>query len=313
MAQYSPGFPFKNGHFNSIYTSLLRKAPKVEFTRKRLPTPDDDFLDVDLISKGNKALAILCHGLEGNSDSQYIRGTSAILSENHWDIAAMNYRFCSGEINRQLRMYHSGASDDLDVLVQYFKPSYDQIVLIGFSLGGNLVLKYCGENRINSNTPITKAIAISAPTDLEAGSLNIGRKENYLYEWRFLKSLTTKIKAKAQQFPAQIDLGKLRLVKSLYDFDDLYTGPLHGFENAHHYYSTCSSKNFIGKIKIPTLIINALDDPFLPIECYPYAQVKENPFMTLSTPKWGGHVGFYQKAQRFCWNEVKLLEFLDQT
>ncbi len=285
---------------------------KPSFTREAVPTPDDDFLHVDFLRKNSRRLAILCHGLEGSSDSNYIRGTAGLLYEQGWDIAAMNYRGCSGEINKQLRMYHSGATDDLATVINYTSDNYEQLALVGFSLGGNLVLKYCGEREQSIHPQLVATVAISVPTDLQAGSLNIGRRSNFIYEKKFMTSLQEKIIAKHQQFPEQIDLAPLRKMRKLYDFDDNYTAPLHGFDNAVDYYTKCSSGNFLSGITLPTLIINALDDPFLPEECYPYSRIADNHNLQLETPKYGGHVGFCSYGENYFWNEWRILEFLNE-
>jgi len=238
-------------------------------------------------------------------------GTSRILHHDNWDVAAYNYRFCTDKINLQLRMYHSGATDDLGTVIDHYISDYDEIVLVGFSLGGNLVLKYCGENGSAINTKISKVAAISVPVDLGAGSINISQPQNFIYQKNFLSSLTKKIKAKHQQFPNQINLSLLKQVKTLFDFDNLYTGPIHGFNDAMDYYAQCSSKQFLRDIKIPCLILNAQDDPFLPEECYPTLEAKDNALITLLTPKYGGHVGFVSKGENY-WDEKVISQFLSR-
>ena len=238
-----------------------------------------------------------------------MKGTASLLQRNDWDVAAYNYRFCTEDINLQLRMYHSGATDDLDTVVQHYKDHYDEIALVGFSLGGNLVLKYAGENGKSIDTKISKVIALSVPVDLGAGSINISKVHNYIYQKNFLTSLTKKIKAKHQQYPNDIDLSLLKKVKTLFDFDNIYTGPVHGFNDAWDYYTQCSSKQFIRDINIPCLIVNAQDDPFLPEECYPYQEAKDNKLVHLLVPKYGGHVGFVTSREHY-WDEEVINHFL---
>ena len=309
---YNPKFLFKNGHFNTIYPTLFRKQKQPRYRRERLVTPDDDFLDIDTIFNNNGRLAILCHGLEGSSTSKYIIGASQLLSDNQWDTAAVNYRSCSGEMNKQLRMYHSGATDDLALIVDHYKDRYESIALIGYSLGGNLSLKYGAEDRIRPLN-LKQIIAVSVPVDLKAGSVNIGKPSNFIYTKKFLITLTEKVKLKQNQFPNEIDLSKLNLVKSLYDFDNYFTGPVHGFEDADDYYEKCSSKPLIPKLSIPTTIINALDDPFLPEECYPYEEVEQNEKVQLMTPPFGGHVGFTQFRSEFYWIEKQILSIINNS
>lgn len=307
--EYSPPLIFKSGHLNTLYPSLFRKQELPDYKRLELETPDDDFLDVDYLDNSSVRIAILCHGLEGSSASNYIIGTGEALTEQGWDVAAINYRGCSGRINRQLRMYHSGATDDLGLVIDHFLKQYQEVALVGFSLGGNLVLKYCGEQSSAINMKIKSCVGISVPLDLEAGSLNIGKKSNWLYEKNFLKTLSQKVKAKHNQYPDLISLDPLKKIKTLYDFDDYYTGPLHGYADAHDYYSQCSSKNFLREIKIPTLIINAKDDPFLPAPCYPDHYTLPVNVKTL-TSKYGGHVGWVRRGQKYYWAEEMVGRFL---
>lgn len=310
MPAYRPSFLFRSAHINTVYPSLFRKQISPAFDRVQVATEDDDFVDVDFLRAGNSKVAILCHGLEGSSESQYIIGTSRILFKSGWDIAAMNYRGCSGRPNKQLRMYHSGATDDLHQVYEAVTADYEEIALIGFSLGGNLVLKYLGESERDKK--INKAVAISVPLDLRAGSINIGKKSNYFYERNFLQSLSQKIRQKQIQFPQDIDLSLLSKVKTLYDFDDVFTGPIHGFRDADDYYQQCSSKFFLENIRTESLVLNSLDDPFLPAECYLSKQTSTNKNITTVTTKHGGHVGFVVSGNDHSWAEMQISEFLNK-
>ena len=310
VADYSPPFPFKNGHMNTIYSSLARKRKPVAFKRKRIETEDNDFLDIDLIAKGNNKVAVLCHGLEGSSNSKYIRATAALLSENGYDIAAINYRFCSGEINRQLITYHSGRTEDLHALVKDLLPDYDALYLVGFSLGGNLVLKYNGDGIFPLSPKIKATVAISVPVDLHGSSLKLQERQNLLYTWRFIYTLSKKIHLKHKQYPNEVDVKLLKRVKKLTDFDEYYTSQLNGFKDARDYYSKASCKQFLPSIKKPSLLINALDDPFLSPSCFPYEEAENNPNFYLMCPKHGGHVGFISNG-KYYWSEQQILAFLE--
>ena len=308
---YKPPLFFKNRHINTIYSSLFRKTKLPSFKRKRIETLDDDFLDIDLIENGSKKIAILCHGLEGSSDSKYIQATSKLLSLNGYSVAAMNYRFCSGEINRQLATYHSGKTDDLHVVINYVLPNYDSIYLVGFSLGGNLILKYNGEALFSLSSKIKANVAISVPVDLKGSSIALKRSENILYRRRFIRTLSKKMYLKHQQFPNQLDVAPLKKVKTLTDFDNFFTSKINGFVDAEDYYLKASSKQFIPNISKPTLLINALDDPFLSESCFPISEAKENSKFYLMTPLHGGHVGFISKGD-FYWSEIQILNFLNR-
>ncbi len=309
---YKPPFLLRNGHLNTMYSPLFRRQANPPYQRIRVNTPDDDFLDIDLLKGNNKRLAVLCHGLEGSSASQYIMGTARLLHENKWDILAMNYRGCSGEMNRAIRMYHSGATDDLDSALQYIMPDYDEIVLVGFSLGGNLATVYCGERGTALDKKIKALVAVSVPTDLLAGVHQIMKRSNWLYEQRFLNTLRDKVRKKAAQHPNAYPIEELKNIKTIYQFDDTYTAPVSGFRDAADYYKQCSSGQFIPALQLPTLIINALDDPFLPKECYPYQQAAANDNVTLLTPKYGGHVGFVQFGKQAYWEEELILQFINK-
>lgn len=310
-ANYAPSFLFKNRHVNTIYSSLFRKTKPLSFQRKRIETDDKDFLDIDFLQKGNKKMAILCHGLEGSSASKYIMATAALLSANGYDIAAMNYRFCSGEINRQLITYHSGRTEDLHAVILNVLPDYEQLYLVGFSLGGNLVLKYKGDGIFPLSPKIKASVAVSVPVDLYGSAIALQRPENRLYTWRFLRTLSKKMYLKHQQYPEKVDLQLLKKVKKLIDFDDHYTSQLNGFKDARDYYAKANSKQFLSAIGKPTLLINAMDDPFLSASCFPYDEAKNNPHFYLMCPAYGGHVGFISKGD-FYWSEQQILRFIEQ-
>ena len=306
--EYKPSFFFKNGHWSTIYPALIRKAPDIKYNRNRIQTPDDDFLDLDFSEVGANQVVILCHGLEGDSKRPYMRAMCKHLNNLGFDVIAFNFRGCSGVPNKQLRMYHSGATDDLQVVVDYAKSlGYESISLLGFSLGANLILKYLGEQEQEIDF-ISNAVAIAPPCDLNAASNQIMRFQNYPYFIRFLKSLKQKVKTKAKQY-SEVDLERLNKIRSISEFDDLYTAPLHGFKDANDYYTKCRSKIFIPHITTRTLIISAENDPLLPKECIPYLEAKENPNVNLLVSKFGGHTGFPLKNKIY-WHEMIAGKFL---
>ena len=299
-------------HLETIYPVIARNISDVNFNRERLELNDGDFLDLDWIKKGNKKLLLLSHGLEGNTNSNYIKGMARAASNSGYDVLAWNYRGCSGESNRNLRFYHSGESIDLSLVIQYLqtKHQYDSLGLVGFSVGGNITLKYLGENS-QSLPPIIKAsVNFSVPCDLKAGAKNLEKWENKIYLNRFLQSLHKKIKLKKLQYPNQINTSNFNEIKNFITFDERYTAPIHGFLNADDYYTKCSSLHYIHKITIPTLLITALNDPFLAKECYPFEQAKENANFFFETPQNGGHCGFYKKNKNGnYWSDNRALDF----
>jgi uncharacterized protein len=306
----APLFLF-NAHLETIYPSLIRKVQLAPYARERITTSDDDFLDLDWIKKpGNTRVLIISHGLEGNSTRAYIKGLARAGLSEGFDILAWNFRGCSGEINKQLCFYHSGATYDLDRVVQHAleQKIYDQIFLAGFSLGGNMTLKYLGEGVVHP--AIKKCVVFSVPLHLHSSCQKISLPSNWIYAKRFLKSLKAKIFLKHQNYP-ELDIKALTSIKTIMEFDDHYTAPLHGFKNAVEYYEKNSSLYFLKNIQTPTLIINALNDPFLSPECFPEKACSDHPAVRLEIPKRGGHVGFAEFSKTgLYWSEARGIGFL---
>ena len=312
---HQPPFWLPNGHFQSIYPSVFRKI-KPQYVRERVHTPDADFLDLDWALHNHTTLpplVILSHGLEGDSTRQYITGMVQHLHANGYDCLAWNFRSCSGEINQQLRFYHSGETTDLDLIVRHaLAKGYTKIALVGFSLGGNVTLKYAGECGKNMRPEVKKVVAFSVPMDLLACSRNIEKSENWLYLQRFLRSLKPKVEAKAKLYPAQIDPKKYAQIRTFYDFDDIYTGPVHGFSGADDYYARSSSMHFVQDIAVPTLIVNAQNDPLVPFRSLPLAVIADLKSVTLELTTDGGHCGFCpnEVLEGAYWSERRALAFL---
>jgi len=305
-----------NGHFQSIYPALFRRVNGVNYHRERIVTSDEDFLDLDWSYAENpksRKLVILSHGLEGNSTRQYILGMVKLLNQHGFDCLAWNFRGCGGEMNRTARFYHSGATDDLDLVIQNaLNKGYEQIHLFGFSLGGNLTLKFLGESGLNLNARIKNALVFSVPMDLRACSLSITQPRNSVYMHRFLNTLRPKVNAKAVQFPDRINVNDQKHVRTLYDFDHIFTAPLHGFNGADHYYEQCSSKFFIKDIAVPTMVINAKNDPIVPYNSLPLEELKAHAKVCLVATADGGHCGFRPAKVKngVYWSEERALEFL---
>lgn len=309
MQAYRAPLLLFNNHIETIYPALFRSVKNADYTRERIFTPDNDFLDLDWQQQGSEKLIIISHGLEGNSQRAYVQGMARIFFTHGYDVVAWNYRGCSGEINRQKRFYHSGATDDLDVVVQHtIKRGYKNINLIGFSLGGNLTLKYLGEQGKTLYPQVMRAVAFSVPLHLHSSCTNIATSAMGIYSARFLKSLKKKVADKAKQVPG-IDVQHLDKIKVLQDFDDAYTARLHGFKDALDYYEQSSSLYFLDSIAKPTLLVNAQNDPFLSSKCYPL--FPSHPYLKTEYPKCGGHVGFtlFNKNGVY-WSELRALQFI---
>lgn len=303
-----PPFLF-NQHLETIYPAIFRKVTGITTpTKEKLQTPDKDFLEIDFYQNNNNRLLILQHGLEGDSTRPYMLGMVRAFLHERYDVCTWNFRGCGEELNIQPYFYHSGATDDLAVVVDHFKDQYDDITLIGFSLGGNLTLKYLGETTRPSQ--IKRAVVFSVPLDLSGGSDTLSSSNCYVYERRFLTMLSDKIRRKAEIMPDKLDASLLSKVKTVRDFDDYYTGPLHGYKDAEDYYQQCSSMYFLEGIKVPTLIVNALNDPFLSKESLDHGLATHLKNVSFETTTTGGHVGFTRiNKQGIYWSESRALNF----
>ena len=313
-SSYVPPLLFRNGHIQTIFPSLFRKVRGIQYDRERIFTPDEDFLDLDWSRVGANRLAVISHGLEGNSGRSYVRGMVRAVNRSGWDALAWNMRGCSGEPNLTLRFYHSGATNDLNAVIEHVvdQRQYDSIALIGFSLGGNLTFKYLAERSEELEPYLSRAAACSVPCDLRAGSMKMARFNNRIYMKRFTRLLHEKIKAKKRLMPGKIDDKDYHLVRTFKDFDDRYTAPIHGFKDAEDYWRQASSKQFLSDISIPTLLVNARNDPFLSQPCYPIEEATANPNFFLEMPESGGHVGFISFGKRGeYWFESRVVEFLE--
>lgn len=299
-----------NGHLETIYPAIFRKVELINPTRERIDTIDGDFLDLDWYKSGKSKLVIISHGLEGNSTRPYMLGMAKTFIQNDFDVLTWTFRGCGEELNKNVIFYHSGATYDLDLVVKFAEKDYEEIFLVGFSLGGNLTLKYLGEIG-NLNPKIKKGVAISVPLHLASSSAKISERENILYSKRFLKSLKVKVVRKSIYHPDQIPIGVLRNIKTLSDFDNHFTGPLHGFADAEEYYKINSSLYFLERIKVPTLVLNAQNDPFLSDQCFPVKLAKSLDWVTFEFPKHGGHVGFTtENSKNQYYSERRAVEFI---
>lgn len=313
---YRPPLPHRSAHFSTIVPSRLRAVASLPFIRQQIETPDGDFFEVDFHQRGSESVAILLHGLEGSSSSTYMRGMAKHLDGIGMDIAAMNHRSCSGAVNRLASSYHSGKTDDLDLLIKHLSGRYANAYVIGFSLGGNMAVKLAGEWGQDAPKAVKAVIGVSVPCDLAGSAEQLQRWENRIYLSRFLRQLKHKALQKAQQFPdAGLDEEAIHSSTSFEAFDDTYTAPVHGFGTAERYYAECSSTRFISSIQLPTLIINAENDSFLSDECYPFNEVEQNPMVNMLTPKYGGHVGFALDLamRKPFWHELRVAEFIAST
>jgi predicted alpha/beta-fold hydrolase len=312
-SDYTPPLLFKNGHFATIYSGIIRSVNGVVQKRERITLSDGDFLDLDWSDSvtPTQKLVILLHGLEGDAQRPYITGSAKILNQNGYDTCAVNYRGCSGEPNVKYRSYHSGATEDMIEILNHIlnTKNYSEIYLKGFSLGGNLLLKYLGEGN-DVPKEIKGAVAVSVPCNLHDSCKQLLSIKNIMYAIKFKGNLLGKLRQKQQMFPDKISDNDIKSIKTLKDFDDIYTSQAHGFEDALDYYKKSSSLQFLPHIQVPSLIINAKDDSFLGPECYPIKETDRNTKLFLEMPSYGGHVGFWGK-NNITYTEKRALAFFD--
>jgi predicted alpha/beta-fold hydrolase len=283
----------------------------VPLRRERWDTPDGDFIDVDFCGDPDaRELLVLFHGLEGCSDSHYARAFAAHATRRGWKIAIPHFRGCSGEPNRTARAYHSGDSAELDwILGKFPRP----VRAVGVSLGGNALLKWLGEQGDAARQRVHRAAAVSAPLDLAAAGDALDRGINrLLYTRHFLATLRPKSLAKLDLFPGLYDAEKIRMARTFREFDNLVTAPLHGFRDTDDYWSRASSGLYLEGIRVPTLLLNARNDPFLPEHAMLAAARKAPPCVVLEFPRTGGHAGFLAGPfpGRHSWLPQRLFEFL---
>jgi uncharacterized protein len=307
-----------NKHLQTILPSLTRKVRNVKFERQRIEIYDGDFLDLDWLKNpsnlNTKKLAIITHGLEGSATKSYSLGMSKMFFQAHYDVLAWNQRSCSGEPNRLLRFYHAGATQDLEAVIKcaISLKKYEEIYLIGFSLGGNMTLKYLGEVGNDLPLQVKKAVVFSTPLHLSSCSEELCKRGNLIYTRHFIRKLKRKVRLKAKLMPTLLNIKPFKHIRALKDFDDKYTAPLHDFVDAEDYYEKSSSIYYLPQITIKTLIVNALNDSFLGDKCYPTALVAELPNIYLEIPVQGGHCGFAPAdKQGFYWSERRALEFCE--
>ncbi len=315
---YTPPFLLSNGYLQSILPSLVRRIDCSHFQRERLTTDDGDFLDLDWsrvdhsVDVAGKTLLVISHGLEGHSRRPYVAGIAREANKQGWDVLAWNFRSCSGEMNKTLRFYHSGATDDLKRVLEFAHGlGYQSIHLVGFSMGGNLSLLYAGRQGRNIPAYVKSVSAFSVPCDLSSSAERLAKPKNKIFMWRFLKDLRVKIEAKAEAFPDLISTDEYHTIKSFRHFDDRYTAPIHGFKDAEDYWQQSSCRPVLKDIRIPALLVNAKNDPFLAPSCFPFDEANDSAWLQLEVPESGGHVGFIEvNCQHAYWMERRVIEFV---
>jgi predicted alpha/beta-fold hydrolase len=286
------------GNLQTIWPALYARRAfngQPSFRRERWTTPDGDFVDVDWLAAaaGGNALLVLFHGLEGSSRSHYAEAFADFCAERGVSFVIPHFRGCGGELNLGPRAYHSGDHEEIGWMLARLRSQHQgAIVACGVSLGGNALMRWAGETGESASSLVDAVASVCSPLDLAAGSVAIGRGFNRLvYTTMFLRTMKPKALQKLEQHPGLFDAGKLMAARDLYEFDDIFTAPLHGFRNADDYYARASAKPHLHRIRIPALALNARNDPFVPAASLPHS-AEASPWVTLWQPREGGHVGF---------------------
>jgi len=302
-----------NAHLQTVLPAIARPVRGLPWSRERLELPDGDFLDLDWLEAPSDRLLVVSHGLEGHSRRPYVAGLARAAARRGWSVLAWNFRGCSGELNRLPRFYHSGVSEDLAAVVDHAGRSgrFGALALAGFSLGGNLTLKYLGEGHTPA-VPVVAAVAISTPCDLAGASAALEAPRVRPYMARFQRDILRKWSLKRQRFPAVVPPVDPPRQRTFRQIDDIFTAPMHGFADAQDYWRRCSANAFLASIQVPALVLNAADDPFLSPGCFPMDAASRSPWVHLEIPDRGGHVGFLDRwsTQADLWSEARTLEFL---
>ena len=310
----APGW-LPGGHAQTIYPYFVRR-PQVTYRRQRLDTPDGDFIDFDWLDVPEATpaspLVVLFHGLEGNSGSHYSLALMARLSALGWRGVVPHFRGCSGEPNRRPRAYHSGDYEEVGWMLQTIRrlESAPPLFAVGVSLGGSALLNWLGREERQAAEVVTAAAAVSTPLDLTAAGIAIEQGLNRLYSRHFRTTLVPKALDMARRFPGALDGAAIARVDSMHSFDDVVTAPLHGFEGADDYWKRASSKPWLKAVAVPTLVLNARNDPFIPAESLP-TRSEASTMITLEQPEGGGHGGFLGAGfpGRLDWLPERLIAF----
>lgn len=310
---YRPGW-LGHGHLDTLVPALFRKVKDVDYEEEKMETADGDVLVLHWLKAGHPRVVVLSHGMEGSSRSPGVAGMARSLHKRGWDVLAWNFRSCGGEPNRTPQFYHSGHTDDLEAVIERafdFSP-YKEMVLAGFSLGGNYSLKFVGEQGKDIDSRITRCMAFSAPVEMKDSAYHLAKRSNKIYQRWFLNSARDKLLPRLSELPLKLTAAEFKRIKTFPEFDDKVTAPLHGFESGEAYYAKANSKRVLRDIAIPTLIVNAKNDPFLPKSCYPVEEAEANPHLYLEIPATGGHCGFVPaEGGEEYWSEKRAIAFLE--
>jgi uncharacterized protein len=313
-ASYKAPWFFSNSYLQTMYAGAFRPIRVPAYERERLELPDGDFVDIDWLKQKSERLVILTHGMCGSSRSKSVIGLAHAFYQIGYDVVALNFRGASGENNRHFRIYHSGETGDLRTLIQLIaaRNSYQSISLAGYSLGGNVILKYLGEEGKQINPIIKRAAVMSVPCDLYESNFEIEKWKNKPYLIDFNRDLRKLLYPKAVHFPDLLTKEEVKKAKNFVDFANLYVTRAFGFKDADDYHKQASSLPHLQHIAVPTLLLQAKDDTLISQNSIPYEVAEQHPFLRLEVSEKGGHVGFVRFSKdRLSWAEMRLRAFID--
>ena len=316
-SDYRPPFWLRNGHVNTMWPVLFRRVAPLALRRTRLEMDDGDFVDLDIAyahgddrARHGRRAVILSHGLEGNTRRKYMLGMAHTLLAAGWDVVGRNMRGCSGEPARFPVKYHMGETGDVHEIARYCEAQgWETLVLGGFSMGGGQTLKYLGEDPERVPAAVKAGFGISVPCDLVGASRRLSSPECAIYMKYFLRTMLPRMRVMAARHKNFPSLEGLERIRTFDEFDERFTAPLNGFASALDYWTRCGCLPHVGNIRVPTLVINAQDDPFLTPSCTPHEQARRSGHLHLVTPRHGGHVGFAGSAPHY-WTESRVAQFL---
>jgi len=306
---FKPAWWLRNSHLQTLWPAVIRKRrlkPSIQLQRERIELPDGDFIDLDWMQKDAEGpLVIVLHGFEGSVNSHYAKGMLNVIHSHGWRGVFMHFRGCSGEHNRLPRGYHSGDTTDLSFIMNILhqREPNTPLAAIGYSLGGNILLKWLGET--GKSNPLKAAIAVSVPFELHKAAKRIQVGFSRFYQWYFLRCLRKRLNRKFKLVPAPMNPEFLKSITSLPEFDDLFTAPLFGFRDVDDYYTSASSRQYLRFIQVPTLLVHSKDDPFMTEDVIPTPE-ELSPFVKMEITDAGGHVGFV--TGKYPWKPVYWLE-----
>lgn len=314
---FHPPWWLRNPHAQTVGARYARRLAKPEMRVERWETPDDDFLDLHFFEgRADMPTALLLHGLEGSVESTYLLGLIHELIRHEWNVVALEFRSCSGEINRAKRMYHSGETTDTAWVVEKLieRDPDIELYLAGYSLGGNVIGKWFGESGDSLPSNVRAGAVVSAPYDLVASSKHMDNSISRLYVLHFLRKLMPKAIEKSRQYPDAIDIERLKKARTFKEFDDHATAPLHGFKDAQDYYESVGCGRFLDRIRRPTLLLSSADDPFNPGATIPRELIESHPYLHGQFTQFGGHVGFIRRRIEGglgYWAEEQIVRFFE--